>query len=98
MSTRKKLKRYQQDVLLGRNENARQTWNTSSNDRPWRQTQLCERRGGANVVDKETYRCARSINEAIWIRKIAPIMNRGDGGYRHSHVWDSLIAMPSGEQ
>ena len=55
---------------------------------------------GAKVVDKETNRCACSIKKAIWIRKMEPTMNRDDGGggYRLSHVWDSLLAMPSSEQ
>ena len=50
---------------------------------------------GAKVVDKETNRCARWIKEAIWIRKTKPTMNRDEGGYRLSHVWDSLLATPS---
>ena len=53
---------------------------------------------GAKVVDKETNRCARWIKEAIWIRKTKPTMNRDEGGYRLSHVWDSLLATPSSEQ
>ena len=54
--------------------------------------------GGAKVVDKETNRCARWIKEAIWIRKMKPTMNRDEGDYRLSHVWDSLLATPSSEQ
>ena len=50
---------------------------------------------GAKVVDKETNRCARWIKKAIWIRKTKPTMNRDEGGYRLSHVWDSLLATPS---
>ena len=49
-------------------------------------------------VDKETNRCARWIKESIWIRKTEPTMNRDEGGYRLSHVWDSLLATPSSEQ
>ena len=53
---------------------------------------------GAKVVDKETNRCARWIKEAIWIRKTKPTINTDEGGYRLSHVWDSLLATPSSEQ
>ena len=53
---------------------------------------------GAKVVDKETNRCVRWIKEAIRIRKTEPTMNRDEGGYRLSHVWDSLLATPSSEQ
>ena len=38
------------------------------------------------------------IKEAIWIRKTKPTMNRDEGGYRLSHVWDSLLATQSSEQ
>ena len=53
---------------------------------------------GAKKVDKETNRCARWIKEAIWIRKTKQTMNRDEGGYRLSHVLDSLLATPSSEQ
>ena len=53
---------------------------------------------GAKVVDKETNRCVRWIKEAIWIRKTEPTMNRDEGGYILSQVWDSLLATPSCEQ
>ena len=53
---------------------------------------------GAKVVDRETNRCARWITEAIWIRKTEPTMNRDEGSYRQSHVWDNLVATPSSEQ
>ena len=33
-----------------------------------------------------------------WIRKTKPTMNRDEGGYRLSHVWDSLLATPPSEQ
>ena len=51
---------------------------------------------GAKVVDKETNRCAHWIKEVIWIRKTKLTMN--EGGYRLSHMWDSLLATPSSEQ
>ena len=50
------------------------------------------------MVDKETNRCASWIKEAIWIRKTKPTMNRDEGGYILSHVWDSLLATLSSEQ
>ena len=53
---------------------------------------------GAKVVDKETNRCARWIKEAIWIRNTKPTLNRDEGGYSLSKVWDSLLATPSSEQ
>ena len=53
---------------------------------------------GAKVVDRETNRCACWITETIRIRKSKPTMNRDEGGYRLSHVWDSLLATPSSEQ
>ena len=53
---------------------------------------------GAKAVDKETNRCARWIKQPIWIRKTEPTMNRDEGGYILSHVWDSLLSTPSSEQ
>ena len=32
------------------------------------------------------------------INTIEPTMNRDEGGYILSHVWDSLLATPSSEQ
>ena len=46
------------------------------------------------MVARETYRSARWIQEAIWIRKTVPTImstNRDEGGYRLSDVWDSLL-------
>jgi hypothetical protein len=52
---------------------------------------------GAKVVDREDNRRTRWIKESIWIRKSTPVMNRDEGGYRLSHVWDDVItAAPSG--
>ena len=38
---------------------------------------------GEKVVDRETDRCAIGLKkkEAVWIRKIAPTMNRDERGY-----------------
>ena len=34
----------------------------------------------------------------IWIRQTEPTMNRDEGGYILSHVWNILLATPSSEQ
>ena len=49
---------------------------------------------GAKVIDREDNRRIRWIKEAVWIRKLksAPVMNRDEGGYKLSHVWDHLFA------
>ena len=47
---------------------------------------------GARVIDREDNRRIRWIKEAVWIRKSTPVMNRDEGGYRLSHVWDHLFA------
>ena len=44
------------------------------------------------LVERETNRSSRWIKQAIYIRKMVPLMKRGEGGYRLSHVWDSLLA------
>ena len=50
------------------------------------------------VIDWGERKCVRWIKEAIRIRKAVPTMNIDEGGYRLSHVWDSLLATPSREQ
>ncbi|KAI8507604.1 hypothetical protein Bbelb_149840 [Branchiostoma belcheri] len=47
---------------------------------------------GAKVIDREDNRRTRWIKEAVWIRKSTPVMNRDEGGYKLSHVWDSVLA------
>ena len=46
------------------------------------------------MVDREKNWCVRWIKEAMCIRKTVPTMNRVEGGYRTSHMWDSLLATP----
>ncbi|XP_066289701.1 uncharacterized protein [Branchiostoma lanceolatum] len=46
---------------------------------------------GAKVIDREDNRVTRWIKESVWIRKSAPVMNRDEGGYRLSHVWDRIL-------
>ena len=43
----------------------------------------------AKVVDRESDKASRLIREAIWIRKSD--MNRDEGSYHLSHVWDKLL-------
>jgi len=43
----------------------------------------------AKVVDRESDKASRLIREAIWIRKSD--MNRDEGSYQLSHVWDKLL-------
>ena len=51
------------------------------------------------VLDREEDRTRRWIKEAIWIRKSMPVLNRDEGGYQLSHIYDSLITIPtSGDQ
>ena len=47
------------------------------------------------VLDREEDRTRRWIKEAIWIRKSVPVMNRDEGGYQLSHIYDSLITIPT---
>ena len=44
----------------------------------------------AKVIDRESDKAGRLIREAIWIRK-TDNMNRDEGSYQLSHVWDKLL-------
>ena len=44
----------------------------------------------AKVIDRESDKAGRLIREAIWIRK-TDNMNRNEGSYQLSHVWDKLL-------
>jgi len=44
----------------------------------------------AKVIDRESDKASRLIREAIWIRK-TDNMNRDEGSYQLSHVWDRLL-------
>ena len=46
---------------------------------------------GANFVDRESDWRTRGIKEAIWIRKTKDSMNRDEGRYRVSHIYDNLL-------
>jgi len=42
------------------------------------------------VIDREADKAGRLIREAIWIRK-TDNMNRDEGSYQLSHVWDKFF-------
>ena len=42
------------------------------------------------VIDRESDKAGRLMREAIWIRK-TDNMNRDEGSYQLSHVWDKLL-------
>ena len=45
---------------------------------------------GTKIIDKEPNRRTRQIKEAIWIRKTKTPMNRDEGNYELSHVYDGV--------
>ena len=47
------------------------------------------------VLDREEDRTRGWIKEAILIRKSVPVMNRDEEGYQLSHIYDSLITIPT---
>ncbi|KAI0215623.1 hypothetical protein LSAT2_032317 [Lamellibrachia satsuma] len=51
----------------------------------------CENCEGAKFVDRESDWRTRGIKEAIWIRKTKDSMNRDEGRYRLSHIYDDLL-------
>ena len=53
---------------------------------------------GAKLIDRESNMNTRWIKEATWIKNTNPVMNRNKGDYRLGHIWDGVLAMPSGEQ
>ena len=44
----------------------------------------------AKVIDRESDKSGRHIRKMIWIRK-TDNMNRDEGSYQLSHVWDKLL-------
>ena len=44
----------------------------------------------AKVIDRESDKAGRLIRQAIWLRK-TDNMNRDEGSYQLSHVWDKLL-------
>ena len=46
---------------------------------------------GAKFVDRESDWRTRGIKEMIWIRKTKDSMNRDEGQYRLSHIYDDLL-------
>ena len=49
----------------------------------------------AKFIDREDNKYTRWVKEAIWIRKSTAVMNRDEGGYKLSHVWDRILATTS---
>ena len=45
----------------------------------------------AKFVDRESDWRTRGIKEEIWIRKTKDSMNRNEGRYRLSHIYDDLL-------
>ncbi len=46
---------------------------------------------GAKVVDRESHKRRRHVKEAIWIRKADDTMNRDEGIYELTHLFDGVI-------
>ena len=44
----------------------------------------------AKVIDRESDKAGKHLREAIWIRK-TDNMNRDEGSYQLSHIWDKLL-------
>ena len=53
---------------------------------------------GAKVVDRETNKYARWIKKPFRLRILYQLWAETRAGCRLSHVWDSLLAMPSNER
>ena len=53
---------------------------------------------GARIIDRESHRTTRQVKEAIWIRRARNTMNRDEGAYNLSHVYDSLVTLPPSGQ
>ena len=52
---------------------------------------------GAKVLDHENYVRSRQVREAIWIRRNSKsVINRDQGAYQLSQVYNQLITAPSG--
>ena len=49
-----------------------------------------------SIIDRESNKKRRWIKEAIHVRSLKPgeSMNRDEGGYELSHVWDPLLCRP----
>ena len=46
---------------------------------------------GAKIVDRESHQRLRQVREAIWIRKTVNNLNRDEGSYELSHVYDGVL-------
>ena len=50
-----------------------------------------------NPLERESTRGIRVVREACQVRRLAEdsTMNRDDGGYELSHIWDPLLKAPT---
>ncbi|XP_072025398.1 monocarboxylate transporter 13-like [Amphiura filiformis] len=63
-----------------------------SDHRPCRPRKSCHQLGGASILDKDSNAVLRRIRESIQIRKKwANAINRDDGSFSLSHVYDPLL-------
>ena len=46
---------------------------------------------GTRVVDRESHAMSRRVKEAIWIRREGDTMNRDEGAYQLSGIYNGLI-------
>ena len=50
---------------------------------------------GAKIVDKESNKRRRHVREAIWIRRTEGAINRDQGCYELSHLYNTVIHHPA---
>ena len=50
---------------------------------------------GIRVLDREAHQRNRQIREAVWIRRTRGAINRDEGAYDLSHIFDPVIGTPS---
>jgi hypothetical protein len=45
----------------------------------------------AKIIDKETHKRRRHVKEAIWIKRTKGAINRDEGNYQLSHLYEAVI-------
>ena len=50
---------------------------------------------GIRVLDREAHQRSRQVREAVWIRRTKGAINRDEGAYDLSHIYDRVIEAPS---
>ena len=50
---------------------------------------------GIRVLDREAHQRNRQVREAVWIRRTKGAINRDEGAYELSHIYDRVIDAPS---